>query len=77
MPSLGTMDTLSVSDLSMYVDTSATGVRVKDTPETPTRRATNAAGEKRRQTINVGVRVVVELHHASLRVRLTIPAVQS
>ena len=78
MPSLGTLDTSSVLDLSMSVGMPAAGARAKDTPKTSACRANNgcgkkkvstaAAGEQRRPTMKVGMRVVVERHHVSLRV---------
>ena len=47
MPSLGKLDTLSVLDLSVSVNTPATGVRVKYTPKTSARCATNGCGKKK------------------------------
>ena len=54
MPSLGTLDTSSVSDLSMSVGTPAAGARVKDTPKTSACRATNGRGKKRASTAAAG-----------------------
>ena len=47
IPSLGTLYMFSVLDLSMSVDTPAAGVRVKGTPKTSVRCATNGCGKKK------------------------------
>ena len=78
VPSPGTSGMASsISDMSMSVGTPAVGTRTKATPKTYARRATNGrgkkmassgTGEKRRPTMKVGARVVVERRHLNLRV---------